>query len=63
MCFEFPKSDFMIKEQKREGLAKGCREGDLYALNLKQTALFVAKSGKAIEELWHAHSGHPHQYY
>jgi hypothetical protein len=56
--FEFNSNGFTIKDQKQRTLAKGHKQGNLYALNgEKIEALTTTKDESS--ETWHAHLGHP----
>lgn len=61
MLEKFYKSDVKTKGQKNERTrAIGSRKRDLYALDLKKTAMFAPQSRKALEQLRHARLGHPY---
>lgn len=58
---EFSDSGFVIKDREMgKILATSSRQGNLYALKKEANAtLVVVTFGKAPEDIWHQHLGHP----
>ena len=58
--FEFNSSGFVIKDSKQQIVAKGHRQGNLFALEEGKIEALAAVNAKGVSsDIWHARLGHP----